>query len=490
VHRALWLSAIALSIALLLTPGAVWAHDSGFGLVRYLSDGNLDPSFGTNGTVVIRSARRSFVANALALQPDGKVLLAGLNSETGTGAIDLAIARYDANGAPDATFSSDGIVTTPVGDLGAQANTMALQSDGAVVVAGTAYSRAAPDKFLLARFSPNGALDSTFGTAGLSTMHVGADAASAAAMALQPDGAIVVAGTAFSNGATDDDFAVARYLPNGEADPRFGVGGVVTTDFGSADSNASLDRAGAVFLQADNKILVAGFTRGIHQSFAVARYNSDGTLDSTFGQDGKVQVPAVEPQVYAIAMQPSGEIVLAGSSASSSRGTAAFTLVRLHPDGTPDLRFGTGGLVTTSFEGSRSGARAVVSQLDGKMVIGGAKFGAPSATGDALPESGFALTRYNSDGSIDSTFGTGGRALTSLGDAGATPLALAVQPDGKILAAGLVFFQVVPPTAPDPFGITRVVVAIAATVIGGLAAVLVLVRRMPGSRKGPPVPRT
>jgi uncharacterized delta-60 repeat protein len=300
-------------------------------------------------------------------------------------------------------------------------------------------------------------------------------------MALQPDGSILVAGTAFSNGPTDDDFAVVRYTSAGQLDPGFGAGGIVTTDFGSPDSGITraLDRAGALVLQPDGKLVLAGFTHSEQQAFAAARYNPDGSLDSGFGRGGKVLVVASEPQVASVALQGSGDLVLAGSSASS-RGTAPFALVRLHADGRPDETFGNGGLVTTTFEGSRSGARAVVALPDGKLIAGGAKFGAPGAQGDALPESGFALARYTLDGHIDSSFGTAGKALTDLGDAGAIPLSLAVQPDGKILAAGLVFFQVPAPAATGALdGALRVAVPLA-----GLAAAMALIAAVGWLRRG------
>jgi uncharacterized delta-60 repeat protein len=444
------LTALAAMVAIALLTTSAWAHDSGFGIARYTPDGALDRSFGNAGLVVIRSAQRSFVADALAVQPDGKIVMGGMSSDVSSGNIQLAVARYNGDGTADDNFSSGGMATTPLGFAGAEANAVALQPDGMILVVGTAYSHgSANDTLFVARFTSSGVLDSSFGTAGVTTTQVGTGASGAAALALQPDGRIIVAGTAFSNGATDDDFAIVRYKSSGRLDADFGSGGVVTTDFSSSDpgGGASLDRAGAVALQTDGQIVVAGFTRGDRQSFAVARYNPDGSLDPRFGSGGKMQIAAAEPQVYSVVVQHSGDIVLAGSAASSTRGTASFALVRLRSDGRADESFGSGGLVTTTFEGSRSGARSVVVQSDGKLITAGAKFGAPSAQGDALPESGFALARYNSDGSIDSSFGDRGRALTSMGDAGATPLSLAVQSDGKILAAGLVFFQV-PAAAP------------------------------------------
>jgi uncharacterized delta-60 repeat protein len=437
--RRLVQAGLTLALTLLLAQ-SVLAHDSGFGLARYSPDGTLDRSFGNGGIVVTRSSLSSFVANALALQPDGKIVVGGMNSNVSSARLELAVARYNVDGTPDVSFSTGGMASDPVGEGGAEANAVVLQPDGMMLVAGTAFSHgASDDEFFVARYTSTGALDRSFGTAGITTTHVGAGASSAAAIVLEPDGHIVVAGTAYSNGATEDDFGVVRYTFTGHLDPSFGNGGIVTTDFSSSD--VSLDRATAASLQQDGKIVVAGFTRGDHQSFAAARYNRDGGLDASFGAGGKTQVASAEPQVFSVMLQPLGTIVIAGSSASSDRATAPFTLVRLLPDGRPDELFGSGGVVTTSIEGSRSGARAVVAQPDGKLVTGGARFGAPSAQGDALPNSGFALTRYKADGSIDDAFGSGGKALTALGDAGAEPLALAMQPDGKILAPGARFLS-------------------------------------------------
>jgi uncharacterized delta-60 repeat protein len=483
VLRLMVRAACSVLATLVLLTSPAWAHDSGFGLVRYSADGSLDRSFGDGGTVVIRFAQRSFVANTLVLQPDGKVVLGGLSSDLAAGSLQLAVARYNADGSPDAGFGTAGMASSAVGDAGAQANAVVVQPDGRIVVAGTAFSHGNPDEFLVARYAPTGALDTTFGTGGVLATAVGAGASSASALALEPDGHLLVVGTAYSNGATDDDFALVRYSSSGQLDPGFGQHGVVTTDFsaGEAGGSASVDHVAAVVLLPDARIVVGGYTRGESQSFAVARYNPDGALDATFGRGGRAQVPAREPQVSSIVLQRSGEIVLAGSSVSSDRGTAPFALAQLHPDGSTDETFGSGGLVTTSFDGSRSGTRAVTAEPDGRLISGGARFGAPSASGDALPDSGFALARYNPDGSLDRSFGTDGRAVSSLGDAGATPVALAVQPDGKIVAAGLVFFQV--PAAPGAGPLTTpLIVAAAGAILAGLLIGLIVWRTRSNAR--------
>ena len=473
-HNPLRSLAIALLAVIVATP-VVWAHDSGFGLARYATDGQLDRSFGSDGVVVIRSALRSFVADALALQPDGKIIIAGMNSDLSTASLQLAIMRYMPDGTPDVDFGVGGLAATPAGSAGAQANALAVQPDGKVVVVGTTFGHGgADDEFLVARYLSNGASDASFGANGLTTTHVGAAGSAAQALALQADGGIVVVGTAFANGSTDDDFALVRYTSAGALDDRFGSGGIVTTDFslGAAGPNPSLDRATAVGLQPDGAIVVAGFTRGEHQVCAGARYSATGTLDPAFGAAGRAHVAAREPQTYALALEPSGEIVVAGSVGSVDGKTAPFALVRLHRDGQPDERFGVRGLVTTALEGSRSGVHAVVAAPDGRLVTGGARFGAPSAQGDALRQSGFALARYGPDGMLDKSFGAHGTTLTDMGDAGALPLSLALQPDGKIVAAGLVFFQVA--AATTPVG-PQVFVQPIATAVAGAAVLLLVV---------------
>src|SRR5260370_15458066 len=160
--------------ALLVSNSVAWAHDSGFGLARSSADGVLDHSFGNKGLVVTRSTQRSFVANALALQQDGRILVAAMVSDLASASLQLAVARYNADGSIDGGFGTSGIAATPVGAAGATASTLALQPDGRILVAGTAYAHGTiSDQFALACFTPARKPDLSSANDGLVQAQVG-----------------------------------------------------------------------------------------------------------------------------------------------------------------------------------------------------------------------------------------------------------------------------------------------------------------------------
>jgi uncharacterized delta-60 repeat protein len=236
------------------------------------------------------------------------------------------------------------------------------------------------------------------------------------AVAVQPDGKILAAGATFVGG-VGNEWALARYNGDGSLDASFGTGGLVITDI----APEIIDLA----LQPDGKIVAGGRGSG---NFALARYNPDGSLDTSFGTGGKVATDwGGDDAIFSVALQPDGKIVAAGDSLSS---TADFVLARYSLDGSLDSSFGTGGKVITDFGGVGGRANAVVLQPDGKIVAAGISVHA------ANPAT-FALARYNVDGSLDSSFGIGGKVTTSFGGAfGDVANALVLQPDGKIVAAG------------------------------------------------------
>jgi uncharacterized delta-60 repeat protein len=254
----------------------------------------------------------------------------------------------------------------------------------------------------------DGQLDPTFGRDGKVTTSFTAGA-SASAVAVQSDGRIVAAGGA------GDDFALARYDTEGALDTTFGTGGRVTTGF----TNGAF--ANAVAIQSDGRIVAAGVAG---DAFALARYDTEGALDTTFGTDGIVTTNLTSgyDQANGVAIQADGKIVAAGLATPGSPWRPHFALARYRPDGTLDTSFGDGGTVDTTF-GVRGVARAIVLQPDQKIVLAGTNGG------------GFALARYDSDGTLDASFGNGGKVATAL-SAGGSAYAVALQPDGRIVAAG------------------------------------------------------
>jgi len=371
--------------------------------------GDLDQSFGTGGKVT--TDFDSFEqANALAIQADGKLVAAGNAQDPVTfRSVFFALARYNPNGTLDSSFGKSGKILADFGVPGdARAWALAIQADGKLVVAGGAGG-----DFALARYNPDGSPDSSFGTSGKVTTDFGVQD-TARALTIQADGKLIVFGS--TNTAGRVDFALARYNPDGSPDSSFGVEGKVTTDF-----IGGRDEASALAIQIDGKLVAAGSATdpltGIPK-FALARYNADGSLDSSFGVGGKVTTDFGGISVASsLAIQGDGKLVVAGQAFFLS-----FALARYNADGSLDSSFGVGGKVTTDFGGSGQ-ALALAIQADGKLVVAG------GAGGD------FALARYNPDGSLDSSFGVGGKITTDFGGFGQA-FALAIQADGKLVLAG------------------------------------------------------
>jgi len=326
----------------------------------------------------------------------------------------------------DVTFGKGGIVTTSLGgytiDL---ATALVRQPDGKLVAAGTYDSGGNDPAFAIVRFQADGQLDLAFGVSGAAIIQVGGGRDSAFAVALQPDGKIVAAGTA-SRGSTAD-FAIVRCNPDGSRDESFGGGGAVLTRF----NNGSHAEAHALVIQPDEKLVAAGwFATTVGESIGLARYLPDGRLDTDFNTDGRVTTQfdgASYAEAQALLVQPDGKLVVAGFNNAS--GTADFALVRYLPNGALDNEFSGNGKVTTPVGGSDDAAYALALQPDGKLVAGG-RAGRPSTDSD------FALVRYLSDGRLDGTFSEDGKLTTPVSKGKDNVLSVLVQPDGKLVAGG------------------------------------------------------
>jgi uncharacterized delta-60 repeat protein len=398
-------------------------------LARYNADGSLDTSFGAGGRV-LASIGQDGEATAVVLQADGKIVIAGWATWTSPNApnANFFLARYDTNGLPDSEFGSGGVV---ISDFGGEeyAAALAAQADGKLVVAG---NRGNGLQWLLARYSSSGALDTGFGSGGaVITSFNGTGVPSA--VLVQPDQRIVAAGQSHNLPAQGRDFALARYLSNGSLDDGFGDGGKVVTNFGGSEL------ARAVVLQSDGRLVAAGSASTTYAGLSVpalARYDNDGSLDPTFGLDGRVALQLGDSAIRALARQTDGKLLAAGramspGSTGQSQGTNDnddFAVVRYSADGSLDSGFGDGGKVVTDLDGIDQ-ATALILQADGRIVAGGGS----RSTGRGED---FALVRYETDGSLDTSFGTGGKVLTDFGGGSDSAKALALLPDGGLIAAG------------------------------------------------------
>jgi uncharacterized delta-60 repeat protein len=344
-------------------------------LMRLNADGLPDTSFGAFGKVTTALGTVSTRANAVLIQPDGKIVAAGAVDN------DLAVARYLNNGILDNTFGSNGVARLSIGVGGAEANAIAIQDDGKIVVAGSAYNGVNSD-FAVARFTTNGAPDTSFDTDGKVMTTIGSKDELASAVKIQADGKIVVAGSSVIG--TGVDIALVRYLTNGVLDNSFGLLGRVVTDIGAG----SYDLGQSLAIQPDGRILVAGVSALGPISFAVARYQTNGVPDNSFDGDGRVTIPiafAQDDRGFAMALQSDGKIIVAGTSYV---GAPQFSAIRLLGNGMLDESYGTGGKVIVQFSniGENIGYAVALDSLGRAVIAGdaGGLFGVARLQGDPM----------------------------------------------------------------------------------------------------------
>jgi uncharacterized delta-60 repeat protein len=330
-----------------------------FALTRHDQSGNLDRSFGTDGVAATDLGGAGDEAYDAALLPDGGIIAVGRTDAAGFTKLDFGVARYRPGGTPDPGFSG-GFVRTDILGGGDQANAVAVQPDGRIVVGGFAAAGASSD-FALVRYNPDGTLDPSFGGDGIVTTDLGTPSDDIRALAIQPDGSIVAAGTA------DEDVALARYLPDGRLDPGFGQGGTKITDFGSDDV------ATGVALTARGEILIAGYTLGprVNRDFALARFTSAGALDAAFGDHGIVKTDVGGGDDFAenLVVDAQGRIVVVGRATSPT--ILDMALVRYEPGGTPDTSFDGDGILTADFHGKGDFGQDVALDSAGRIVAAG-----------------------------------------------------------------------------------------------------------------------
>lgn len=359
---------------------------------------NTAPTFTVSDGKVITDFGGNDIGRGVALQADGKIVVVGTSNGN------FVLARYKVDGSLDASFDSDGKVTTEFGSSPSGLG-VAVQADGKIVVSGpSSYSNFTT----LVRYNADGSLDTSFDADGkvITTFNSGV----AQGVTLEPNGKILVVGYSYSS-SSNADFALLRYNTDGSLDTSFDSDGKVSTDLGNSDI------AYSVVVQADGKILVAGSSS---QNFALVRYNANGSLDTSFDGDGAITTDfgAVD-EGRSVALQADGKIVVAGVTSGG-----AFAVARYTSEGTLDASFGIGGKVITSFTNGGY-AQSVAVQSDGKILVAGYDYG----------DDNFVLVRYNTNGGLDTSFDYDGKVFANFGGSDAA-FSMLIQPDGKIVLAG------------------------------------------------------
>jgi uncharacterized delta-60 repeat protein len=329
------------------------------GLLRYNTDGTLDPNFGIGGKVVIGGTNAG-AAFAVAVQTDGKILAAAPAN------LQLTVFRFNSNGSVDNTFGNNGATAIQPAEtfLGPASGGIALQPDGRILVA-TAHNEGGPLQ-IVARLFANGQLDSTFGSNGVAPTF-GGDS-----VAVLPNGNILVGtGSVTSayapNGAVVKDFGIHGQTP-GFANQSFAneAGGFVVTN--NSSTVPRIITAGTIFT--DLNLMSLNSVSG----FLLVSYKIDGTLDNAFGIHGGVTTPFpgnILARAFAVALQRNGDIVAVGQTARTDTGPSDFALVRYNPDGTVDTTFGNSGFVSTPFGTGVAFANTVLIQIDAKIIAVG-----------------------------------------------------------------------------------------------------------------------
>ena len=379
-------------------PLAVGEINDDVALIRYLADGTLDPLFGDGGIAMPGGlGHGNHISGAsLLLPPDDRIIVSAEASRIG--GTSCFLVRYGEDGNLDLSFGEAGSIELPMCQEGG--NALARGDGGGLIAAGAAY----PNLYV-AKLDEDGEIDLEFGDNGVALIETEGSGRVSAVM-VQPDGKIVVVA----------NHAIARLDESGDLDASFGNGGVVETEVGPTESNNS------AVLTPDGRIVVGGRRAGF---FALARFLSSGTIDSSFGTDGEVRIPFSSgyTSANALAQYPDGRIIAGG------RADQDFALARLLSDGTLDDTFNHDGRLQTSVTLNADYLTALALQFDGKIVASG-------YSGDAYLEQTFTVVRFDEAGSFDPTFGDGGVATTTFGDAAQESAAVLIQQSGRIVAVG------------------------------------------------------
>jgi len=424
-RRLLLAAALAIAVASSALPASGGA----------LAPGDLDPTFGQSGKVILDIADYDY-GHAVAVDSQDRVIVAGSSSRPQTFG-DITVARFLEDGKVDPSFGTEGVAWVDIEASGDDAYDVVIDDLGRIVVAGQTTAGASPNNFLVARFDSNGNLDEAFGSGGTVVTDIDGLDNRAAALALDSQGRIVVVGTCEPvQPPRIPDFCTVRYDEDGDLDQTFGIGGTVRTTFGPG----TYEGASAVAIDSDDRPVVVGAIHDDmgHDNVAQARYEEDGDLDPSFDEDGKLvsDLSGGAPPYHAdfassVAIDGQGRIVIAGGAQPDNATYYDFAVARYLADGSLDPSFDQDGIQTTAMYELGDRASDLAFDSAQRIVVVGlrdlAGFGAPLDT---------AAARYLEDGSLDSAFGDSGKVLLDFGNAYESLASVAVDSRDRIVLAG------------------------------------------------------
>lgn len=390
--------------------------------------GTPDPSFGTAGQAIIEDPINDYYGGASVLLPDGKLIVSGYEFDQSAATGVLVFTRLLPDGTPDLTYGIGG-KAYPALDTGLDGGLykIALTAEGKLIAVGSLVNDDISAAFV-ARLDSDGALDASFGQNGVLVFDVGSEEDEFWSVLIKPDGKILLGGSTFDMDIPGFyNLLLVQLFSDGTLDPDFGVGGIATADFATG-----LEAILSLSIQADGKIVAVGGNTANTYDMEVVRFLPNGAVDSSFAINGAFifDNPGREDVAYAGAVQADQKIVFCGISFKNGSQIGETTLFRLNSDGSFDQTFGANGQVYTNL-GILEFARSLVLQPDGKILVG-----AESANSAVDFNGSLWVLRYNSDGSLDASFGIGGKAQTPIYVESPGSVDLLIQPDGKIIHAG------------------------------------------------------
>lgn len=388
----------------------------------YAQSGILDTSFNGNGIVTGNYTTGNNSADAMVLQPDGKIIVAGATGVSSS--IKIGVSRHNPDGSLDSTFGDNGKAIFGSGWIKSFAKDLKLQEDGKIVMAGYRWNNSTGD-FIMLRLNPNGSLDNTFGTNGIAIID-GGQTEVAESFDIDNNGDFIISGY------VEDHFAMAKVKSNGSVDINFGNGGWVVTPFADFASYSH----DTIVSSVDGRIILGGMILDGYQNkyeYALAVYHPDGTLDTTFGDQGKLHFHVGIDNDFGMRILElkNGQILIGGHSwYATSPLRYEVAVARLNTNGSLDTTYGTNGIFKTRLvENGTSYLAGITLQEDGKLVL--------TSTANEGNTYNFGLARVTENGELDTTFGEGGKVFTHIPNSTyGESYNIGIQPDGKIVVSG------------------------------------------------------